>query len=632
MGGYRIQNQHGKLLGSGKQDSGLLAVSLQVGCKLFPMLKAAFTLVFTVCFLGCSLFAQDHDYVWLTGYQSFSSDSNLGGTVIDFNEYPPIIYREDRDLNIDATMASYCDSSGVLQLYTNGIKIVGASGQILENGDSLNLGIYANINYNGGYRLAQSEFFLELPTRSDTIFLLHESTDFHPVTGIAITYLNVSKIKVDGDNENSIVYSKNEVLLHEPDRALGFLTAAKHANGKDWWIFICIKGQNKYFRFILSPEGISQGQEIELTPTMSNILSEGILVFSPDGTKFARYEATYGIYFYDFDRCTGEFSNPKYISMAGAPLGGGLSFSPDSRYLYATSATEVFQIDTWASNMNASKKTVAQYDGYQSPFGSTFFLSQLAPDGRIYLNCTNGENVLHAIQSPNKPGLSCDVRQHSVQLPTYNAFTMPHYPNYRLGPLDGSPCDTLGLDNHPVAKFRYDQDTTDYLTVEFTDLSTYEPTDWSWDFGDPNGASGNTSSEPSPVHTFPSDGTYEVCLTVSNQYDSSSFCRTLVIGTGVSASGEEVPAASLSVFPNPARAATNFILSDYLPQHAVLTLHTATGQVALTQRIGFGWNSVPLEGPNGASIAPGLYFYEVKDSARPQGGKLLGSGKLVVAR
>ncbi|MCU0345779.1 MAG: hypothetical protein MUC59_02470, partial [Saprospiraceae bacterium] len=55
------------------------------------------------------------------------------------------------------------------------------------------------------------------------------------------------------------------------------------------------------------------------------------------------------------------------------------------------------------------------------------------------------------------------------------------------------------------------------------------------------------------------------------------------------------------------------------PWSSELRLFTATGQLALTQRIGFGWSMVGLEG-----IAPGLYFYEVKDS-----GRLLGSGKLV---
>jgi Secretion system C-terminal sorting domain len=35
--------------------------------------------------------------------------------------------------------------------------------------------------------------------------------------------------------------------------------------------------------------------------------------------------------------------------------------------------------------------------------------------------------------------------QHGVQLPTIINFGLPNYPNFRLGPIDGSSCDTLGI-------------------------------------------------------------------------------------------------------------------------------------------------------------------------------------------
>lgn len=37
------------------------------------------------------------------------------------------------------------------------------------------------------------------------------------------------------------------------------------------------------------------------------------------------------------------------------------------------------------------------------------------------------------------------VEQHGITLPTYNASSLPNFPNYRLGPLEGSPCDTLTI-------------------------------------------------------------------------------------------------------------------------------------------------------------------------------------------
>ncbi len=49
------------------------------------------------------------------------------------------------------------------------------------------------------------------------------------------------------------------------------------------------------------------------------------------------------------------------------------------------------------------------------------------------------------------------------------------------------------------------------LLVKFTDLSTGEPTSWSWDFGD-----GGVSSDQNPEHTYMIDGIYGVKLTASN--------------------------------------------------------------------------------------------------------------------
>ncbi|MBK8565637.1 MAG: PKD domain-containing protein [Saprospiraceae bacterium] len=228
---------------------------------------------------------------------------------------------------------------------------------------------------------------------------------------------------------------------------------------------------------------------------------------------------------------------------------------------------------------------------------------------------------LHVIDQPNKKGDGCRFQQHGMKLPTLNKFTSPHFPYYRLGPKDGSPCDTLGLDNLPVAKFRCSQDSTDYLTVEFTDQSTYEPNSWSWLFGD-----GTSSQDTSPVHTYAQPGIYEVCLVASNDNSSSTYCKVLEIAT--SATIEAQPLDLVSVFPNPASTATNFSLGgDYLPRAAMLTLYSATGQPVRSQRLMAGWSVVGLEG-----LAKGMYFWEVRDACLPgQEGRVLGTGKLIVA-
>lgn len=67
------------------------------------------------------------------------------------------------------------------------------------------------------------------------------------------------------------------------------------------------------------------------------------------------------------------------------------------------------------------------------------------------------------------------------------------------------------------------------LTVSFTDLSTNEPTSWNWDFGD-----GNSSSDNNPNHTYNTDGSYTVSLTVANNLgsDTKTMNDLIYVGSG----------------------------------------------------------------------------------------------------
>ncbi|HOS82930.1 MAG TPA: PKD domain-containing protein [Methanolinea sp.] len=62
------------------------------------------------------------------------------------------------------------------------------------------------------------------------------------------------------------------------------------------------------------------------------------------------------------------------------------------------------------------------------------------------------------------------------------------------------------------------------LRVDFTDLSTNNPTSWSWDFGD-----GSTSTEKNPSHTYQAPGTYTVRLTASNEGGANSNTKNAYI-------------------------------------------------------------------------------------------------------
>ncbi len=85
------------------------------------------------------------------------------------------------------------------------------------------------------------------------------------------------------------------------------------------------------------------------------------------------------------------------------------------------------------------------------PFYTVFSNLYRAANGKIYITTGNGTDYLHVINFPDSLGMACDVQQHSLFLNSYNFRTVPNHPNYYLGPLIGSPCDTLahvGLQTH----------------------------------------------------------------------------------------------------------------------------------------------------------------------------------------
>ncbi|MGB0930924.1 MAG: S8 family serine peptidase, partial [Chitinophagales bacterium] len=77
-----------------------------------------------------------------------------------------------------------------------------------------------------------------------------------------------------------------------------------------------------------------------------------------------------------------------------------------------------------------------------------------------------------------------------------------------------------GSDCIIAANFNY---STNDLTVDFTDLSIEGDT-YNWNFGDDS-----SSSEQNPSHIYTEEGTYTVCLTVSNGCGSDTKCEEIVV-------------------------------------------------------------------------------------------------------
>ena len=402
-------------------------------------------------------FPQGRDNLWLSGYQS-GGGPGYGGTNIDFNYQPPHVLQHDRAMNFYLTCADIADTNGNLLFYTNGCYIANRLDSTLFNGTDFNNGS-TTIGYcSGGLPISQGAIIIPSPKSIDQYYLFSLSAES---VGSSVQPLRLTCSLVDMTLDGGLggLVWKDSTVIYDT-LCMGQLTACKHGNGRDWWISIPEYKSNCYYFLLVTPNGISLPIKQCIGQITGNFDWSGQSVFSPDGSSYARYDIDNGLQLFSFNRCTGIFSDPLYMQINDSAACGGVAFSSNSTLLYVSSLKYVYQYDLAATNILSSKTTVAIYDGYNSPYSTTFFLEQLAPDGKIYINSNNGNNVMHRINYPNNPGIACSVEQHVLQLPTYNAYTMPNFPVYELGRLIGSSCDSLTAINS-------------YLNKKYTDAIIY---------------------------------------------------------------------------------------------------------------------------------------------------------------
>lgn len=463
----------------------------------------------------------------------------------DFNttNKPTFEQNFETEMNFYLTNTSLCDSSGNLICYSNGIRLFDSQHNLVQNGNNL----VGPDNFLG-YSYPQGALLLPTPGHKDrfTMFSIEED----PIERVFGKYFFYHTIERTANN--TLKVTEKRKLIVQDSLSFGMLSAIKHANGRDWWLLMPAYNSNVIHRVLLSPKGI---QHDTIHADFLIVPGLGQSVFSTDGTKYIiaidsdLYKPA-DIYIHDFDRCTGRLYNgvTKKIDSPGTNFGAGCAVSPDSRYLYVIHTAVIFQYDLWASDILATETLVGQYDDFVSGwYGSYFMFGQTGADGRIYISSWVGTFHMHEINFPHRASADCSVRNHSIASPVYLIEGIPNFPHFRMGPVDGSACDTLGLDNHPLCNWRWEtEDTLAPLAITFTDLSTYQPDTWRWDFGDGTGEIGRYQE-----HTYAQPGLYRACLIVSNVYSTDTFCQ--MIPLGIVSSSEELAMLqqSIRIGPNP---------------------------------------------------------------------------------
>jgi hypothetical protein len=571
-----------------------------------------------------SLQAQKHDNIWI-----LNNNLNLGlfpTYSLNFNIDSFYFDSTISALSFDRSAAFYSDSTGNLLFQTSGCYIADAQGDTLINGDEIGLN---SLQYDtwcpyGTYSSWQYGFFLPYPSVTDQFFFIYkESNGFS--TGLRSAVIR----KIASSNKYEVI-DKNTIIIKDSILIGGFM-ANKHANGRDWWLVAMPELTNKMHKWLFDPSGLHYlGYQQMGVPLSKERHNE--MVFSPDGSLLAQANPADDLRLWDFDRCTGNLSNPRHYPHSDTAdienymLAGGLAISQDGSKLYRGSREQIYQYDLRAGDIGASRFLLAEYAGETTNGRRDFVggIMELGPDGRIYIMPENGTAYrMHVIEHPERLRSECTFAYRKYKFGGYAA--MPMFPNYRLGPIDGSSCDTLGMNNYPLAGFRYDRLAG--LLVDFTSVSWYEPNIWQWNFGDPASGATNTSSEMYPDHVFSGPGLYTVCLTVSNQYGSDTLCKQVYIDESVDVNEPQLTETEqgVLVYPNPANTWVEWLFpKEVSGALKVWSMVSTSSTTATTSTIAIKGDRARMDV---SALPAGVYLW----SLQAHDGQVWG-GKVVVVR
>lgn len=463
---------------------------------------------------------------------------------------------------------SVSDREGNLMFYSNGgnLPTTGAiwnrNHQVMLNGSLA--------NSKGCGSSFQSSVALQQPGSNSRYFMF--ATDCRERNLQEGLSYNIIDMNLDG-GLGGVVQKDISLLGYTTESVI----AAKHANGRDYWIIVSKAETDTLFAFQLTRNGI-EGVVKSKTGVVSSE-DAGEIKVSANGERLVFAGGSAGTHLYKFNNATGVISEPTSLNL---PNGYSAAFSPDCQLLYVLDfgQRKIFQYSVTARNVAATKTEIGS--------SSTFMGSmQNGPDGRIYIARRNTP-FLASIESPDLKGTACTFVNNGVALLSNSRFGLPNFPNDVLGecasypeenvsnytyslhpkhvninsvtltwnPFGGGTLYRIGVTNLSTGVYTQYEATANMLEVSNLD------TDTEYEFRLEEVVYENAVYQPIDGHTFNFDGESTGIL-------ASTKARTLT-------------EFNYNVYPNPAKGRTTVEINTGEKSSRVeLVLFDSNGRVAL---------------------------------------------------
>ncbi len=170
--------------------------------------------------------------------------------------------------------------------------------------------------------------------------------------------------------------------------------------------------------------------------------------------------------------------------------------------------------------------------------------------------------------------------------------------------------DFIDVDYAPVADFSASQTLIlEGEGVIFSDLSTYNPTEWAWVFE--GGTPDQSTQQNPPEIIYNTPGIYHVSLTVINEYGADVLLQEEYIHVGGLGIDEEANLKAFSIYPNPSNGKL-FIEARGTESLEQVIIRNVNGQTVLSHHPA---NSV-IQTLDLSELKAGLYFIEMRSEGK----------------
>lgn len=412
-------------------------------------MKKFCTVFILVSLIAQTIFAQNRNSIWCFGDSAGIDFRNIANPV-------PI----SSGMDGRGGCSSISDSSGNLLFYSYSFVSLALTKIMASNNT-----IMPNSNLITGWGLYNDNIIIPKPGSNHEYFNFYLGSGGHVDT----TYYALIDMNLNG-GLGDVVRKNVPINSYYPADCL---TAVKHADGRDWWVIGKLgsnpfSNYNRFFVYLVTQDSVYSA----LVQDFGGAKDVGFqkIIWHPSNEKFIVLNTRGYMSEFNFDRCTGQMTLSRNIfseqqsNFTRAFWEG--AYSPNGNILYVSrtsyggnfgSYNYLLQFDMTASDIAASCDTLDSTHYLPVDCGAV----RRAPDGKIYyaqgyISATalsfpyadsmrnNINENLGVINFPDSLGSACDFRPFSFYLGgkrTY--YGLPNNPDYDLGPVAGSICDSL---------------------------------------------------------------------------------------------------------------------------------------------------------------------------------------------